>query len=195
MRECVVKVFKFDELDIKAKEKAMDWFRSCIDSNDYSCVTEDFEAILKLLGFTDVKCWWSGFSSQGDGACFEGHWRAADVQPDKVWEYMPDNAENSYALGSRRIIQIAKRHPESHAKITAGGHYQHSNTMRSEVDCECGNFDEDAEFLSACRSLADAYYGHLESQDEYLHSEENVSDSILANEYEFTSDGTRWTRG
>ena len=95
MREEVIKVFKFNELDDRAKEKAREWYRShATDDEWWDCTYDDFQAICEIIGIElDTKpvrlmgggvrqepiIYFSGFSSQGDGACFAGeyHGRAA----------------------------------------------------------------------------------------------------------------------
>ena len=81
-------IYKFDELSEHAKETARDWWRQCENSDfDTEFMYEDFERVAEALGVTfrrrDVplygggtrskaRIFWTGFSSQGDGASFEG---------------------------------------------------------------------------------------------------------------------------
>ncbi|HFU8959512.1 TPA: antitoxin of toxin-antitoxin stability system, partial [Escherichia coli] len=84
-------VYTLDELSCPAaREKARDWYRQYhADSNWYENVYEDFREVCNIFGislrqrvfrlsngrFMEEPCiWFSGFCSQGDGACFEGRW-------------------------------------------------------------------------------------------------------------------------
>ena len=81
-------VFHLGELSEKARETARAWYRGAAACDDWhECVFEDFETISAILGIRvktrsvrlfgggtrQKPCiWFSGFASQGDGACFEG---------------------------------------------------------------------------------------------------------------------------
>jgi hypothetical protein len=82
MRTIKKTIYKFAELSDRAKERARDWYRGCIESSDYDSVIEDAARIADILGINlrtravklmgggtrfDPCIWWSGFSSQGDG--------------------------------------------------------------------------------------------------------------------------------
>ena len=82
-------VYQFPELSDAAKEKARSWYRELGPHDDWwDAVYEDFERICDILGVRlktrpvrlmgggtrEKPCiWFSGFWSQGDGACFEGY--------------------------------------------------------------------------------------------------------------------------
>jgi hypothetical protein len=102
MREEVIKVYKFNELDDRAKQKAREWYTGCDYPHDdwWDWTYEDFGIICGIIGIelatTPVKLMgggvrhkpdinFSGFYSQGDGACFSGTYRG---EPDalKFWD-------------------------------------------------------------------------------------------------------------
>ena len=86
-------VYQFPELSDAAKEKARNWYRELGPHDDWwEAVYEDFERVCEILGIrlktTPVRLmgggtrakpciWFSGFWSQGDGACFESYWSHA----------------------------------------------------------------------------------------------------------------------
>lgn len=78
-----ITVYKFDELSDKAKEKAREWYRDGqLDYDWWEFVYEQADTAAKHLGIDiDRKgkhtpaIYFSGFWSQGDGACFEGSYR------------------------------------------------------------------------------------------------------------------------
>jgi hypothetical protein len=86
-------VYRLEELSDAAKDKARAWYRQVgFDHDWFEFVYDDFERICSILGI-DLKTvpvrlygggtrqkpciWFSGFWSQGDGACFEGRYRHA----------------------------------------------------------------------------------------------------------------------
>ena len=87
-------VFHLDELSERARDAARGWYREAAACDDWhECVFDDFEAICAILGVRlktrsvrlfgggtrQKPCiWFSGFSSQGDGACFEGSYGYAE---------------------------------------------------------------------------------------------------------------------
>ena len=92
MRIVETPVYDFTELRVAAKDKARTWFRETIDHDWWDSVYDDFERICPILGVTlattpvrlmgggtrQKPCiWFSGFWSQGDGACFEGRYAYA----------------------------------------------------------------------------------------------------------------------
>ena len=102
-------VYKFDELNDSAKENARQWFReSSAGDDDTSCTYEDAATCGDILGIDlrtrSVKLmgggtrlepciYYSGFSSQGDGACFEGSYAYAKGSTKKIREHAPQEAE------------------------------------------------------------------------------------------------------
>ena len=198
MREVSVKIYQFDELSDKAKEVARDWYRGLIDVSDYESTADDVAAVMKMLGY-DAKLFWSGFSQQGSGACFDGTWAADEVKSGKVFQYAPVDEELK-AIAT--IIEgIAKSNPGLTSRLTHSGHYYHENSVVIETIFD-GDFDVMSEeqrsthslYVRTSRRFMKWAYKQLENQNEYLYSEEYVDDTIKANEYEFTEDGKRWSK-
>ena len=73
MRQIAVNVYKFDELSDEAKEKVLEKHRdiNVDDSHWYEFTMEMWKEKLKEAGFDDAEIHFSGFWSQGDGACFD----------------------------------------------------------------------------------------------------------------------------
>lgn len=98
MREETIKLYQFDELSDDAKEKARDWYRQASRDDSFwsEIAIDDAATVLKACGFdvyqrrvklmgggTRLKpaIYFSGFYSQGDGACFEGAWTPETIMP------------------------------------------------------------------------------------------------------------------
>ena len=72
MRTEALHIYTYEELSDEAKAKARDWYRKN-DDNEYSeFVIDDAKEVAALMGWEIDKVYYSGFWSQGDGACFEG---------------------------------------------------------------------------------------------------------------------------
>lgn len=194
-------VYQFDELTDSAKEKARDWFREgALDYEWWDFVLEDAKRIFGLCGFTIENIYFRGFWNQGDGACFEGSWRSRDVKPGKVKEEAPqDEKLHQIAAG---IEDIAARYPGAWFKVVHRGHYSHEYATEFEfefLDAE-GNehlvapgLDDTKEELGwLARQAMRWIYKQLNDEHDYRMADEQVDESIRANEYEFTEDGARY---
>ena len=105
-------VYDVHELGERAKEKAREWYIYDVLSSSgiwYDQVFDDFEETCAILGITVLKrtqtcrinnrditrsqrcIWFSGFASQGDGACFEGDWRHAPAASRRIREHAPQD--------------------------------------------------------------------------------------------------------
>ena len=71
MRTETLEIFKYEELNDCAKEKARNWYRDGNDDNFWSeCVIDDAKEVAALMGWEIDKVYYSGFWSQGDGASY-----------------------------------------------------------------------------------------------------------------------------
>jgi hypothetical protein len=211
-----VLIYKFEELSDAAKEKAREWWRSLLftDSNDWDATYDDAETIAGLMGIemaqksrqtiggktrTDPAIYFSGFSSQGDGASFEGTYRYKADAMEAVKDHAPTD-EKLHRIVAR--LQNAQSHTGKIAfKITTSGNYSHSMSMDfelldtdadgEEIDVESINAEDEKEAIQALRDFADWIYRQLESEYEYQAADEQVDESITANEYDFLENGER----
>ena len=151
--------------------------------------------------------YFSGFWSQGGGAwdtmsiqdvpTVEGTWRASDVKADKLKEYAPQDQELHRIVDG--LADLAKEYPD--------GSFTVKHSFNIELPCEA--FDEaeygypehkrldekisnDEETLKElARDFMGWIHGQLKKEWEYQNSDEQVEESIRANEYEFLENGTR----
>lgn len=200
-------VFAFDELSDRAKETARDWWRRCEnEDSDNSCVFDDVVECGAILGIEiatrqvklmgggtrqEPTIYYSGFSSQGDGACFEGRYAYAKGATKKIRRHAQQDtvlhriADDLQALQRPTMYRLG-------ATMRHSGHYYHSGCMAVDVynvnndDIAFGGADE---IIQLMRDFADWIYRQLEAEYDYRTSDENVDDSIRANEYEFTESG------
>jgi len=192
-------LYTFAELDDDAKEKARDWYRDdAFDFDWYESTLDDAKRCGELLGIDIDRIYFSGFWSQGDGACFEGDYRYR-----KGWrkalraEVGGDDLPRLEAIGE--ALQSIQR--RAFYGVTAScrqsGHYMHSGCMAVNVDAgehpaggywnDISGWQEDT--TDALRDFADWIYSALEKEFEFLNSEEIVDEALEANEYEFDEFG------
>ena len=204
-----IKIYQFDELEGSAKDKAREWYRqgNCDDSFWSECTIDDAKEIGKYMGMDVDKVYFSGFWSQGDGACFEGTWRASDVKVDKLKEYAPQDKELHRIVNG--LAELAKEYPDGYFKVKHRGHYSHSRCTSFDVELPCEQ-EEDLEYdspeykalqvklgededtlIELARDFMDWIYHTLEKDWDYQNSDEQVDEAIRLNEYEFLEDGTR----
>jgi hypothetical protein len=186
------KIFKFVELSDSAKEKAREWYRNASAHDDwYDFVIDDCKTIAALIGWQIESIGYSGFWSQGDGAHFTGRIGYAKGCYKSVIAYAPNDQELARIAYEWQALQRVHFYKLS-AEVSHRGHYQHENCTSFEVYKD----DEytDAAIEESVKEIARDYmrwiYARLESEYNYLNSDEQVDESITANEYEFEENGS-----
>lgn len=206
--EKTITVYKFSELEGRAKDRAAEKLREwAVDHEWYDCTKEDFESFAQSMGFKDVKSWFSGFWSQGDGACFD--YKGLDAE--KLFNADCTGFEPYSAVvlewrkGNAALIRKARRVQDSiwAESYTHNSRYSHSLTRSTSLqldyptECatgECKRVYAVIEELEKAvtdlqRELSDKYYETLEKEYEYLTSDESISENADANGYEFDARG------
>jgi hypothetical protein len=131
MRTMEVKVLKYNELSDEVKEKVLDKLRDINTEHEwYEYSLDEWKTKLEEKGFFDAEIYFSGFSSQGDGACFDAKCDVGSL----VKEVYPKPCYE------QEVLQLlADNGPYFSAKIeknSYGNHYSHSNTRYVSVDKE-----------------------------------------------------------
>lgn len=223
MKTIEIKAYEFKELSDKAKERAREWYRehNCDDDFWSEYVIDEAVEQGQLMGITFEErqvplmsgktrgkpcIWWSGFSSQGDGACFEGAWHAGDVKADKVADgWGDDPATTEIKRIAHEFGEIAKKYPESSFTVTHRDRYYHERSVdyyfESFPDGDIGSdwpSEKREEYEGVIEELKEAsrdfmrwIYRRLEKEYDYRNSDECADEDISANEYMFTEDGKR----
>ena len=205
-------VYELEELPESAKESARAWFRgSCLEHEWYDAVFEDFEAICRILGVTlrtspvrlmgggtreKPHLWSRGFSSQGDGASFEGRYCHAKGAARAIRAHAPKDEELHRIAGELQAVQ-KRNFYQVHCTIRTRGNYCHEHNMAIEVERDSPTWQpmtdgaEDA-VIEALRDLARWFYRQLEREYDYLTSDAAVDESIAINGFTFTAEGRRF---
>lgn len=162
----------------------------------WDCVESDFKEDMKKVGIWVAKLYFSGFSSQGDGACFEGIL-------DNTLAYLDHHHQGQYPM----IRKLLEQGGTVYAKSRHAGRYYHSNSVAISVQVD--RFDEVLEMKSDLqrevavqwdalldkeyedleidinnqwRTYMDEVYGKLEAEHDHLTSDDAVWETIEANE-------------
>jgi hypothetical protein len=187
-------VFKFSELSDKAKQHALEHFAQSAfsDSNDWEHVLEDAKQIASLFGLEVDNIYFSGFWSQGDGACYTGTYRYKKQGLQAVKDFAPMDTELHGIVSEIQKIQ-SKNFYRLYASIGHRGHYNHSGNMSFDIEDtesryrDLGQYEED---LAQClREFADWIYSRLNREYEYQTSVEVLTELIEINDYDFDENG------
>ena len=75
-RTTTIEVYRFDELEDEAKQRAIDNNRdwNVADFDWYEYTLDAWKQLLSSIGIEDAEIGFSGFSSQGDGGCIRNAW-------------------------------------------------------------------------------------------------------------------------
>lgn len=195
MRTKKIELYTYSELSEEAKEKARDWYRQgALEHEWWDCIFDDAKTIGALMGIEIDQIYFSGFSSQGDGACFTGEYQYKKGSVTKIKEYAPQDNELHRIVENLRDIQRQNFYALS-ATIQHEGRYSHEYSVRVNVSDSRQEYWQDissdtAESLSdALRDFMRWIYNVLESECDWLVSDKQIVESIEINDYEFTADG------
>lgn len=195
MKTIEINLYSFDELSQDAQEKVIDKnYDINIDHEWWDSTYEDAKSIGKIMGIEISNIYFSGFSSQGDGACFEGFYQYRKNSVKDLKAYAPQDKELH-----RIVTELQDVQKRAFFSITANvkqrGHYSHSGcteiTVGMNENIGQDTFSEIEEtVITLLRDFMDWIYKTLEKDHDYLTSGEAILETIKANEYAFEADGT-----
>lgn len=175
----------------KPTEKQLEKYREWnVDFDWYENTYEDFTTAMKLKGVSVNEIYFSGFWSQGDGACFDGD----------VWDITKLVDMNDYPT----VTALLAEDGEVSASITQSGHYYHE--MCTEHSFESDTFEQvrdaptefhesiiealdkvlddeienlETEVVDTLRESMRTLYKSLQTEYEHRTSDEQVTEAIL----------------
>ena len=184
--ETITKTYKlFTELNDEQKQKAIEenrdfnleheWWQPC-----YDC----FTSIASIMGIDIENIFFSGFYSQGDGACFIGDFSYKKGFLQKIKDYVPHDLE---------LIEIAKKLQLAHRKsfyrasgaIMHNSRYMYAESINLQLDDEYNLENSYDDFYHVFVDLGNYIYEKLEAEHNYLQSDECISQDLINNEVEF----------
>jgi len=135
--------YTYEQLNDNAKEKVRQWwYEHGAEHEWWDCAYEDFKREGYELGFVIDKINFSGFYSQGDGACWSGQVDMA------TW--LKTHTEDSIARDAWCAL-IQEGFAEKHMGIHFRGHYLHSDTMTCVgwdwIDTDCSDAENSSHYL------------------------------------------------
>lgn len=189
MRHHVNPVYQFDELSDAAKERAREWWREGgLDYEWWDTTYDDAKTCLALAGFTVDRIYFSGFSSQGDGACFEGSWSASDTKPVREMRQHAPKDKDLHTIAAT-MRKLARQDRNASMSVKNRGRESHEHATEFYVTARTAKIDD--AIVETSRDAMRWIYRQLEREYEWLNSDEQVDESIRANEYEFDEEGRR----
>jgi hypothetical protein len=127
MKEITIKAFTFDELDEKVQRKLIqDYCDINVDSSWYEPIVEGFREDMESYGI-EATPFFSGFWSQGDGACFISETVDTDVLIRNLYEEGYNIPEDGLLYSTDYSIRIEK------VSDTYAKRYDHENTIEAIV--------------------------------------------------------------
>lgn len=187
MRQETINLYKFDELTEEIKQTVIEKNRHInVDHCGWDdCVLDEWYLRLKNLGFEDVKILYSGFGSQGDGACFVGK---ADIE-----KYL---TAHKLKTKFKRVLQNA-----DYISISITHSWRYYFASSTDVNIEYYEDDPKVEALlnelqkiikSERETIGNEIYRELDSEYFALIGDEAVAETVRINEHDFFEDGSRF---
>lgn len=194
-----ITVYKFSELDDRAKERAMDaWRDGHLDYDWWEFVYEDADQVAEILGIHLTRkgrntptIWFNGFYHQGSGSSFQGSYSYAKGAVKAIKEYAPKDEELHRIA---RDLQDAQRKNFYGLRATIVPSHRETSLRVSVENIHhiYGDASDEAEeaITEAMNDFNHWVYQRLKNEYEYLMSDEAIAESIEANEARFEEDGT-----
>lgn len=190
--------YRFSELSETAKERAIQRYCEMMPEDWHECVIDDAKTCFGFLGYSIDDVFFSGFSSQGDGACFEGTWNPEAVNAQDLKEHAPTDKELHRLADAMQEFAAVFTHSSANIKHT--GRYCHEHSVSIDLDLgeaevtrgeswEIVSDEADNTFTDITRDCMHWIYKTLEKEYEYQTSEEQVSETSEANEWEYDENG------
>lgn len=181
MKQILKTVFELDEV----KDKAIEYNRYInVDFDWWSKdIINEWETKLENRGFSNPKIYFSGFSCQGDGACFD-----ADIDINKLLA-----SDVCISEKNREILEKIK----DDITVKIEGHdlrYCHAYTRHvyiynnpEEYEAKIPAIEEELNEMRI--ELCNEIYNDLQDEYYYLISDTAVEETLIANEYLFEENG------
>lgn len=132
--------------------------------------------------------YFSGFASQGDGACFTGRLYFGECDESKLPEDVKPIYDTLHQVNS--LIKIMDSNEELFVAIGHRGNYSHEGNMDFSYDDYASEEvldllrEKEDEIEEALRNYARWIYAMLEAENDYLMSDEAVDEALYDEEYD-----------
>ena len=200
-KQVQITLFTFDELSKESQQKLIEGFRQDYDP-DYSHIYYDFindmsEQYGADISVDDIQ--WSGFWSQGDGACF-----TCDFDEEVIFPILKERSLTGDQVQCLEELGVEVQSAQS-IRCGPSNFYSHENTVTGdllfsvpdgkEFDVEIVN-DLESEFTTIIRESCKDLYRRLEDEYDHTTSDEAIIEEIknIWPGCNFRKDGTIFAR-
>lgn len=184
MRTEQVKIYKFDELDDSAKERARAWYRGCGDV--YSWGDESVESLKKFAEWFGIRI--RDYSLGGSDN------RSQGVKFDlNVDDWLADEYDETHGMRGVRLWKYLNNQfmlPDLSGNCPFTGYCM--DEVLLDAVREFMERPHDVNYTELMTECIDRFVKEYAAEVDYEYSDEAVDENILANEYEFTEDGEHW---
>lgn len=186
----VTELFQFRELSPEAQKKALEENNQInVDFWEWDeAVKENAKERLESAGYNSPRIFYSGFSSQGDGACFttESIDVAQLLKAAKIEKRFPLIAKYPYNITAHISHNAHYYYATSTSVDVQQVDYSDNEALALEIEALTAFIEEERE------KLGNAIYRELEAEYEYQTGDEAIAETLIANEYEFLESGRRF---
>lgn len=198
MRIQTIAIYTFNELSDSAKETARNHYRQYgLDYEWWGCIIEEYKELGELLGIEIDNIYFSGFASQGDGACFNGAYSYR-----KGWKkaLASETGGELYRKLESIGLGLQAEQEKYFYGITAGinhtGRYCHENSVTVSVDpgehingywSDTSSMEDN--IADCLRDFMQEIYSTLTSEYDYLTSDSVIDEYLQDGEWQFLESG------
>jgi hypothetical protein len=198
MKTINITLYKFEELSKEAQQKAIeDNYNINTGFEWYDFILEDITENENI--FENIKIYFSGFYSQGDGSMFE--YNGINAETFKTFL----NEEYKHLTEKRRMLIFDNINIT--AKGKQKGHYYHENSCSHYIDIELNqgyifskhsniynliveiNQNFESYLIDLYKTKCIEIYKNLNDSYDYLQSDEVIKETLISNDYDFTEEG------
>jgi hypothetical protein len=190
MKTIKIKVYEFSELEKNIQDSIVEQFKNSTSVEDgwYDDIVDAWIEKLAQKGFESARVYFSGFYSQGDGACFDARINVekfAETPEEKIIVQQILNSE----MPSFNIYKTEFGNRYSHEKTRYVDYYQDFSG-----DCELnGDIIKFKDKIEAIRlNLSVEIYRELEKEYEHLRSDETIHEILLENSTLYYCNGEKF---
>jgi hypothetical protein len=190
-------MLKYEELSQERKEKELcRWQETSEFCPDFTIDKE--KELLELVGISVNKIYFSGFHSQGDGACFTGYYRYRKGWKKALQEQFKHNIipEETLALG-QALQDIQKKYFYTLAiNLKHSGNYYHENCIYFTIGDIWDRYltfsrAEEEDIAQPFKEYMQYIYSSLEEEYTYQQSEQSFAEYCECNDIEFEEEGEK----
>ena len=189
MKEVSLKIYTVDELDEKVRNTVIEEYRDILVEHDWwEPIYEGFREDMRELGL-EGELYFSGFYSQGDGACFVSETVDTDLLVRTLYESGYDIPEDALLYSGDYSIRISKVH------ASFANQYSHEYTIEAVITNEGDRIPvTDIAKLENIltewiRSECKRVYKNLKTYYDELVTDDAILETIRDNNWMFTESG------